>query len=295
MSYRRSWSKTFDPAEFTVEVPFGHDPPTVCTTHEYCFRAERAGLPGLSIIGTWRMSTPIDVKAVMPGTGQKILEAYCAGMRRGWQGWGGLFAAEVRLIADGAKIFSRIVDFAQDEWRDNWARELNKDISGVTNLDMNLYQECSRDFPSTYLDMHVALIKIDCEYYSVTAPETATVKLTVTNTKTGVLVKGAYVALMSGARVVADGYTDGGEVKFEGIDEGSYTVKVLAGGYYDFEQSIKVEPPSVWYAIKIVPIPVTPIPDWVKYAVLGIGVLGAITIIPAVIRRKPEERVVVVK
>jgi hypothetical protein len=168
------------------------------------------------------------------------------------------------------------------------------DISSVNELDVRVWQD-TNIYLGTYVDIHANKIKLDCEYYAETPPETATVKLTVTNSQTGALVKGAYVALMSGARIVADGYTDDGEVVFVNIDEGSYTLKVLAGGYYNFEQSIIVEPPSVWYTVKIAPIPTPPTPSWIYWVVGGIAALGAITIVPSLVKKKEEERIVVVK
>jgi len=195
-------------------------------------------------------------------------------------------------MADGAEIFKRSIYRSTEDWKRNpW--ELNKDISAVHNLDIDLYMDV--DAGIGWATLHNAMINLDAEYYNETPPVTADVKLTITNRKTGALVKGAYVALMSGATVIADGYTDGGEVIFENIDEGGYIVKVQASGYHDFEQSIEVTPPSVWYVIKIVPIPTVPIPDWVWWAVGGVAALGAITVIPSIIKRKGEEKVIVVR
>jgi hypothetical protein len=213
-------------------------------------------------------------------------------MLTAFSGWYGA-ESSIRLVADGAIIFERPVTHYGDRWKDNIFEPL-LDISTVKNLDVQLYL-AAHGFWVGWCTLHCAEVTLSAEYYSDIPPVAADVKLTVTNSKTGALVKGAYVALMSGARIVADGYTDGGEITFENIDEGSYTVKVLASGCYDFEQSIEVEPPSVWYEIKIVPIPVEPIPTWLWYVVGGVAALGAITVIPSIIKRKGEERIVVVK
>jgi len=292
LSYRRSWTKLFDPAEFDIDVPPMSKSPEICPDHENCFKAEQ-GTWDLRVSGTWHLKVPIDVKSVMPGTRQKILQLTALGMREGWLGWAGwVFACEARFVRDGAESPPFRINCNSDDWRENKFKDLNIDLSTTRELDFRLWQDVAFGFPSTGpLAMHAANIKVDCEYYSDIPPETATVRLTVIDSKSGKLVSDAYVALMSGARVVADGYTDGGEVIFENVEEGSYTVKVLAGGYYNFEMAVDVEPPSVWYELRIVPIPTPPIPDWVKYAVIGTGVLiGAVAVLK---RKKPE--VVVVK
>jgi hypothetical protein len=238
-----------------------------------------------------KLIDPLAIKSIMPGTKQKLLKLSIYSMV---DNFAGLYQAKalIRLVADNAKIFERDVYHTGDAWRLN-EFTLDNDVSTVNTLDLQFVEGASGIMG--YVTLHCTQIKLEGEYYSVIPPVTATVKLTVTNNKTGALVKGAYVALMSGATVVADGYTDGGAVLFKNIDKGSYTVKVLTGGYYDFEQSVDVVSPSVWYTIKIVPIAVAPLPTWVYWAVGGITALGAITVIPAVIKRKGEEKVIVVR
>jgi hypothetical protein len=226
----------------------------------------------------------------MPGEKQKILEISCYGLYNS-VGWTWAYQS-LTILGDTAKLWEREIYSGSNEWMLN-KYQPDLDISNVNELDVRVWQD-TNIYLGTYVDIHANRIKLDCEYYSKTPPETATVKITVANSQTGDLVKGAYVALMSGARIVASGYTDDGNVVFNNIEEGSYTVKVLAGGYYDFEQSIDVEPPSVWYTIKIVPIPVTPVPTWVYWAVGGVAALGAVTVIPSLIRRKGEEEKIVV-
>jgi len=98
----------------------------------------------------------------------------------------------------------------------------------------------------------------------------------VTDMESGAPVKSAYVALMSGATIIASGYTGAnGDIVFKNIDKGSYTISVTAKGYHDFTpQSIDVEPPSVWYKVKIAPIPTIPLPWWLVPVVVGTVVLG---------------------
>jgi hypothetical protein len=290
MSYRKSWTKTFEAHEF---ITFDCAPiwgcPEPCPLHEpYCYKAPASA--GTDKTGTMKLLDLLNIKSIMPGVKQKLLKLSVYSMITDYGYWYSA-AAWIRLVADTAEIFKRDIFHSGNEWRLN-EFSLDKDVSTVNLLDVQFREDCAGYFPG-WVTLHCAQIKLEGEYYSVTPPVKASVKLTVSNSKTSALVKGAYVALMSGTRIVADGYTDGGEVVFKNIDEGSYTVKVVAGGYYDFEQSIDVAPPSVWYVIKIVPIPVTPLPTWVWYAVGGVAALGAITVIPSVIRRKPEEKVIV--
>jgi len=227
----------------------------------------------------------------MPGIKQKLLEVSIESLLDNGVSWGYIiFDNSLRLIADSAEIFKRSIVHSGSDWKLNkWA--LDEDLSTVQLLDIDMHMDL--DAGVGYATLHNAKLKLSGEYYTDDPPETATVRLTVLNSKTGALVKNAYIALMSGARIVADGYTDGGEIIFENIDEGSYTVKVLASGYYAFEQSIEVEPPMVWYEIKIVPIPTAPIPWWTWYAVGGVMALGAITVIPKVIGKKEKPIIVV--
>ena len=298
MSYRKSWSKTFKVDEFNVDVPTGNKAPFKCTQHldtegrSMCFRADNAWFES-PVAGTWHLKVPVNLKTEMPGTNHKILTVHIKGLYSvGWGTWyhGG---SDLFIYLDGVKIWEYGgLSHGNGQWDFN-DLPINQAVTG-NEIDLRLFQHWAAETGT--IELHDAELKLDMEYYSETPPETATVKLTVANSQTGGLVKGAYVALMSGARIVASGYTDDGNVVFNNIEEGSYTVKVLAGGYYDFEQSIDVEPPSVWYTIKIVPIPVTPVPTWVYWAVGGVAALGAVTVIPSLIRRKgEEERVVVVK
>lgn len=291
MSYRHSGSKMFKAYEFVVDCAPLAICPESCPVHDpYCWRA--APKSGIASIGTMRLLDPLAIKSIMPGIKQKLLTLSVYSMITNFFG---IYQANawIRLVADSAEIFKRDVYNTGDAWRLN-EFSLDKDVSMTNVLDVQFYEAAS-GFVIGYATLHCSQVKLDYEWYSDITPVTASVRLTVTNSKTGTLVKDAYVALMSGAVIIADGYTDGGEVTFENIDEGSYTVKVLAGGYYNFEKSIEVAPPSVWYTAKIVPIPVTPIPSWLWYAVGGVAALGAVTIIPSIIKRKPEERIVVVK
>jgi len=292
MSYRRSWSRTFETGDtYTYDCGPTGGCPVPCPDHEpYCWRA--VGLVGQRMVGNISLIDPIKIPVVMPGTKQKLIELSILGLLDNGVGWGYLAASWIELYVDNALILHRDLYHASD-WKTN-KFTLDEDVSTAQLLQFILRMDCDGGIVG-WATLHNAKLTITGEYYTDVPPVTADVRLTVTNSKTGALVKGAYVALMSGATVIADGYTDGGEVKFVNIDEGSYTVKVQAGGYHDFEQSIEVKAPSVWYVVKIVPIAVAPIPTWVYWAVGGVAALGAITVMPSIIKRKGEEKVIVVR
>jgi hypothetical protein len=243
--------------------------------------------------GTFKLNTPIDILAKMPGVRQKLLSVTVNCMYMSdW--WTGAKEAHLELWGDNTKLWSsKTFEAKEDEWTPN-RFEVNLDLSNVAKLDVFLpmYANAALGWVKDF----VRAIKLDCEYYSEEPPVTASAKITVTNSETGAIVKGATVAIMSGTRVVASGYTDSsGNVTFNNVEEGSYTLKIVAGGYYSFETGISVKAPEVWYEAKIVPIPVAPTPNWVYWVVGGVAALGAITIIPSLVRRKAEEKVIVVR
>lgn len=290
MSYRHSWARTFVTGDTYIYDTGPQGAPEPCPDHEpYCWRA--VGPFGVRSVGNISLIDPIQIPVVMPGTKQKLIELSILGLLDDGVQWGYKAASYIELYVDNARILHRDLYHASD-WKMN-DFTLDEDVSTAQLLQFILRMDV--DGGIGYATLHNSKLTISGEYYTDVAPVTADVRLTVTNSETGALVKGAHVFLMSGATVIRDKYTDGGEVLFENVDEGSYTVKVQAGGYHDFEQSIEVKAPSVWYVIKIVPIPTVPVPSWVYWAVGGVAALGAITVIPSIIRRKGEEKVIVVK
>ena len=300
MSYRHSWSRQFYPDEYFVEGWVGHPHPIVCPDHKddtgrsICFRVGGGMSPYFAYRGIWYMNTPLLVSNVMPGTKAKILKAYAKAMAipGGWgSSWGDVSNKLWLTLGDRTELWkSGQLYIPEREWGVN-VLDVNKTLNQSDTF-MALIEQLVTVVTGEWYG-HIAEVRLDGEYYNEIIPVTADVKITVKNSKTGALVKNAYVALMSGAQVLAEDYTDGGVVLFENIDEGSYTIKVEAGGYNDFDQSIEVKAPSVWYIVKIVPIPVTPTPSWVWWAIGGVAALGAIVTIPAIVRRK-EEKVIVV-
>jgi len=271
LSYRVSWSRTFKTADFYTKGHAGLRAPHPCPEHEpYCFKSD--GYWGGSVNGTAYLIDLLDISSIMQGTRRKLLTISIDAMAQ-WGGTGGSSDAFITLVADGANIFERSLYHGVWEWKKNLF-ELNKDVEVVKKLDVQ-YGAVITNPIGGWVDLHGSNIILTGEYYVTIPPPTATIKVNIVNRDTMKPVNRAYVALISGAIVVADGFTDSsGDISFNNIDKGSYTLRVTAGGYRDFEQSIDVMPPTVSYRVKVVPIPVTPLPWWLVPVVIGTVVLG---------------------
>ncbi len=284
MSYRKSWSKTFYADEF--KDPIGaplHPTPHRCndghidpaTGRVYCLEAEYSA-PSLATTGLWKLRSPIQILQEMPGNSHKVIGASTKGMHKGSKGIGGVTNATIRLYGDGSEIYrSSTLSHPHNIWADNVFTP-QKSISSFSELDVGLDQDAQANIPSTFLSMHDAQIKIDIEYYSETAPVRVPVTINVFNQDTGETIKESRVTIKSGARVVADGYTDSsGSVIFQNIDVGSYTLRVIASGYTMLDESITVLAPGVEYDVFLVPIPSKPLDWWIIPVIVGgIGVGG---------------------
>ena len=297
MSYKRGWSKTFKPAEFYITSILGKSP-DICDEHagEFCFRSDIGGaLEFYAGGGIWVLSTPIPIDSVMPGTKQKVLSLSAVAM---WNGWGGLFGpsliGELALYAN-VLVLKKKLTYEFDVWRENKFEDLNIDISKKSVLALSLQQKTVAGGLSTSTTQHVALVTVGCEYYATTPPPTSTVKITVVNKQTSKAVKNAYVVLLIGTSIEADGYTDSnGELVFQNVTQGGYILSVRANGYYSFESAIEIEGASVWYQVKLAPTPSVPLPDWVKYAAIGGVALVSVVGVGTILKRR-EEKVMVVR
>jgi hypothetical protein len=291
MSYRKSWSKTFKTDDFILGDCLILGCAELCPEHEpYCFRAV-AFLQSEKGSHRIHLVDPISISSKMPGTKQKLLKLSVKSMLTSFSGWYSANAS-IKVIADNAVIFERSVNYDQNNWKVNeW--ELDRDISNVHTLDVVLSMD-AHGFVG-WCTLHCTEISLCAEYYASTPPATADVKVTVKNKQTGASVGKAYVALMSGDVIAVDGYTDGGQIIFPDVDEGSYTIKILAGGYYEFSQSIDVIPPSVWYEVKLVPTPVSPYMEWLKYGAIAAAAIGSVYVAGTVIKKREETKFMVMR
>lgn len=287
MSYRRTKTFALYPDMFVIaDTPIGMAPPYPCPEHKrdgrsVCFKC---GGPFGDYRGTWYPINPILIKNEMPGTKQKILNIICYGMQR----VGPLTTVSgvrnvISLKSNNDLIFTSQEIVKADF---DWARNeivVDKMIDYYTNLNITLKQGCGVLTGSYYSDIRD--VAISCEYYTVEPPPTCDVKIDVKNRETGAGVPKAYVALMSGATVIADGYTDSGSITFHNVDEGSYVLRITAGGYDTLELAVDVKSPSVWYIARLVPIPSVPLPSWVIPAVVVVLVLGGTGVAYSVLKK----------
>jgi len=291
LSYVHSWSKTFETYEFYIHDVAPTGVLEVCPVHTpYCFRAVAPF--AMRPAGHISLLDPLNIPLIMPGTKQRLLGISIESLLdNGVQSGYIVYDDSIKLIADGAEIFNRSIIHSGRDWMLNkWS--LDEDFSAVNLLDIDLHMDV--DAGVGYCTLHNQKIKLEGEYYTDVPPATATVRITLTNRDTGGLVGGAYIALMTGAQVVASGYTDGGEVTFNNVDEGSYTVKILAGGYYYLEESIEVVAPEVWYQLQITPESSPPIP-WYYWLVGGVVAVGGIVIVSGMLKKKERAPIYVVK
>ncbi|MBA7468132.1 hypothetical protein ES707_03373 [subsurface metagenome] len=296
MSYRKTWSKTWNNTEFKdpvpVEYPGAARPTRHASTGFRSYADMRNPLLGRGCEGLWLTRSPINIINVMPGTQQKILKVTV----EGYHGLGGVgfnLQAILKILGNGSVIFdSGRLSHGDEKWELNlFEREI--DISRYSNLNLSLYQNTSLWLGET--EQIDADITVTAEYYVDVPPVTADVEIEVINKETGLAIKNAFIRLMSGSIVVGTGYTDGqGLVKFINIDEGSYILSASAADYYPTELAIKIEAPAVYYILKLVKVVKPPTPWYVYAGVGGIGLLTVFAIVPALIR-KPTPPIMIVR
>jgi len=260
-----------------------------CTEHVNCFkqfdRPDRMG--GL---GWWKPLTPIDI---LPG--HKLYTVDAIQMARGYTGWIAEFVCELQIMVDGG-VHWKAPSF---KWKqDDWERthiEIPaeyQDISGFSKLEFWFHQSVST-WPWASTELHSKDITISGEWISEERPELCEVNIRVLNRVGMTPIRGAYVALMMGDRVIADGRTNGeGKVAFVNIEEGDYTVYVYKDGFHEAKETIEVRPPKVMRDILLSPVPGPAIPwEWI---IGGIAVVVVGGVIVAYARRRGASPPVVV-
>ncbi|MBA7682853.1 hypothetical protein ES703_91208 [subsurface metagenome] len=307
MSFRQTWSKNFWVDEFRIVVPGGSQSPKPCNiaTHAItdpetgqkrvsCFMANHPRL-SLEVMGDWKLRSPIDIPSVMPGVKQKILSITTTGMHLGSLGATGFINySAIIIFADDIEIFKYYpLPHPYKKWTDPPTNiGVNKSLEDKTGLSLWLHQHSKVGLPAEYLALHDNKIVINCEYYNEIPPVRVPVTVNVFNQKTGAALKNAQVTIKSGARIIADGYTDGnGRIVFERIETGGYTLRVIAAGYFMLEQAIQVAEPAVEYDANLVPIPEEPLDWWVIPAIVaGLGIGGLV-----LLKGKPAPPIIMVR
>lgn len=262
--------------------------PYACPKHvnevgqSYCFRAD--AVPFQSE-GYWRLNTPLNVRAAIPGQERRLRQVHIEGMYQTGPGTivSSLYS-NIKIIGDGA-ILWQSPDITHN--KDDWARsdfQVDIPLDGVTQLDIELYQGVA--VWTGGVNQHVANIILSGTYKTDMLPETATVEVNVTDKESGQAISNARVMLMSGQVVEADDHTDAnGRVTFNNIYEGSYTLKATASGYHPGEIAISVTAPAVSYPIMLAPTPPEPIPWWVLPAV-AVGGIAVLAMVASALGRK---------
>lgn len=277
----------------------------ICDVHENCIKYWMGWEYVPVSNGDWLLKTPIDTKTNMPGIDHMLsvasieasigVGAFVSILQNSRTF--GVYSAGSALweIAD-AKI-------TQGQGIDNFLKNsfvnINRDLSAVSSLDVKIgaVLRCA----TGGFEVHYRLPVIQVMYVPSTPPQPAVVTIIVANRQTGMGIKGAEVTLVSGQSVIADGFTsaDGGVI-FNNVPGGmsgiSYALIVRKNGYHEVTEELEVLPgenaPHLTY---MTPIPTTPLPSWLGYAVLGIGALSALFIVPPMIRRKEEQPIIVVR
>ena len=163
---------------------------------------------------------------------------------------------------------------------------LNVSLSGYSNINVEFHNEID-GLPAPPLlggfETHLRSPFITIMYTPAVPPQPATVTIRVANKATGSLVKNAFVELLAGNVVVASGYTKSdGTITFLNISGGmtgiSYTLDIIAGGFYELTDSIAVKPGVNSFSYYLVPVPVPPLSDWVipAVAITAVGAVGAV-------------------
>ncbi|MEM2163692.1 MAG: carboxypeptidase-like regulatory domain-containing protein [Candidatus Bathyarchaeia archaeon] len=257
-------------------------------------------------IGEYRLKTPIDIKSTMPGTGHTLTFAKIKAMINiDPYPWTWIFdnLRGFIIYADGNEVFkaeNEKINQGLNTWYEN-NFPMKIDISYNRTLDVKLWSVLSCLTGS--FRTHLAEPSITIEYIPETPPQPATVRIYVYNRQTGQPVSGALVQLLSGNKVVAQGYTGGdGWVAFQNVPAGiegvSYMLRVTKGGFETYEEAVDVKPGENSFNVPLVPIPTPPLPEWVKYFIIGsVVVVGGGVAIAALRRPKRPEKpeIIVVK
>jgi len=267
----------------------GHDP--------NCIRFEASLIQGSR--GVWRLKVPIDVYRSMPGSGHVLALAQLDSMIR--IGWGTWIVKNDRAFsvvdADTGDVLWEAVNemiFQGDGKFETNTYKPNVSVSGIRRIDVVLssLMLCVTGGFST----HFANMMLTFEYVPDKPPEPATVKVYVYDRQTNRPVRGAFVQILAGDKVVAEGYTgwDGWAVfsNVPACEEGTgYALLVSKSGYHEHKDVIEVFPGENSFRVALTPMPSPPIPwEWILAGV-AVVTIGGVAIASAA-RRRPEVVVV---
>lgn len=272
-----------------------------------CIKYHNAWSDPLTALGEWELKTPINFKGDAPGSGHRLTFVQLKGMYRVDPGtwtlqddrWVVIFSkkdsVEERLwYASGNQL-----ERGNNQWYTN-RYSLDIDLSPYPNFSVylnNLLKVLTGRAETHYAEMIVTI-----DYIPGQPPEPATVKVAVRNRQTARPVSGARVALKSGERIIAEGYTDlNGEITMYNIPAGvegvSYTLVVSASGFYDYSGSVEVKPGTNAFSIDLAPKPFSweELTLWQWLLIGGAVVVVGGVAMAAIGRAAGRERIVVVR
>ncbi|MFQ5758419.1 MAG: hypothetical protein ACE5IF_01930 [Candidatus Bathyarchaeia archaeon] len=289
MSYVKRETKIFAEEEFADPIrPTPTTPsPERCPVHKNGFRATSTAPAALGMTnGIWKLRTPIDLSAWLPGTNRRIVSLSCFGQRVTLPfTFGQIEHEEIWLEGDAVRITDKIpVVLAEKGAFDDWAEnnfELNLDVETVGTLDLGLFQGVFVTVGG--MEHHVREIMLVGEYVTTVPPATGNIEVYVTDAETGNPLSKVKVNLKLGAKIERVGYTDAnGKVAWENVEEGQYILiaegsspTYWSGGYSTEDMAVTVHPyVTTTYNVTLTPLPKTPIPWYVWVAIpaaIGIG------------------------
>jgi len=256
-----------------------------------------------------KLINPIVIQTDMPGTDHTLVHAELQGQYD--IGWG----VDVKT---NERYFKVDNDGTTDLWKVDGARitqgngtlfknvygtdedPLSVDLSGISKINVEFYNFIDLWTLWGGFTTRLGRPLITIMYVPTTPPEPATVNIKVTNRSTGSAIRNAYVGILAGNTVVAEGYTNSsGDIKFLNVPGGttgiSYTLNISADGFHDYTESIKVKPGEQSFQYALTPIPTVPLPWWLWYVVGGAVVAGGVTIGYSALKGRQQEKVIVVR
>ena len=277
---------------------------TYCSAHEpYCIVIWHTWSDFFASGRDWRLKTKIDVKGTMPGTDHKLTHVRIDSMYQENQvGWAWVWANTRKfavLNADTREVLWKVEGDQIMQKKNEWVKNEYEPNVEVWAPRLDAWLRLGLLVRTGWMACHYANMILTFEYVPKEPPEPATVRVYVYDRQTSKPIEGAYVALLSGNKVVADGRTrrDGWAVLNNvpaGVEGISYTLKVRRDGYQEYSDAVEVKPGVNEFGVALVPLPSPPPPDWLKWAIIGgiVIVVGGTAM--AYARRKAEKPMVVV-
>jgi len=256
---------------------------------------------------TARLSNPIVIQTDMPGEGHVLTHAEIqAQINLGWGTWIAQNDRHFKVDNNGSTTMWKV-----DGDRINFGGgSLFKNLYGTADdplaIDLSSFSKINVEFQN-YIDVwtggfttYIGRPSITVMYAPTVPPEPATVEVRVRNRKTGQPIKDAFVQILAGTVIVAEENTNSdGLIIFENIPGGmtgiSYTIDINASNFHEYTETITVKPGENAFSYDLVPEPVSPYLEWIKYGAIAAAVVGGVYTAGTVIKKREETKFVVVR